>query len=469
MTDTEFKLACSKYIVQMREQEEQLRQLGKTQIKISPDELKKKVEAGIIPKELSDWFINHVREENRRFKEWQQFIKDNPDMPEEERLAQFEGLPRTLSKEESLKWYEEAVNIATFNHLWITSMGDGDVKQTIMGALPAPGKQLYQNAELDDYFGVANAMAGIVYHLIDLLKLKKPTKTLKGIYEAIGTITISYGQNVSLEYQFVASSLKEAEAMVEKYKKIMKTSGLKLWLATWKEANICGSVEFTCPYVDILSCMSDKRRQSYFSVKEKQENWEVMKLLKRTTIKSSQQLAQTKRVRKITRRWIEQPMVNILGGEEEVDVKGYEGAWQEAKYPRMVTLRLLNTPNKKDFAPIFYKNSTLGLDPNAILLAFNIQTRAWQLRSHPKKESNPDWKTLFSLGNVEKTAKKNPSAAKAIIRSKMEDYKEDGIIADYTATKAGITIVAPPIGIDQEGKKNIKKKAPANPPLRATT
>jgi hypothetical protein len=175
--------------------------------------------------------------------------------------------------------------------------------------------------------------------------------------------------------------------------------------------------------------MSDSKRTTTFSVKEKQEYWNITKILKRTTIRKDQIIATAKKKKKTTSSWRQQDLVTIIGGEELVG----------DKYPHAITVRLLDAPNNKEFPPILYKNETLLLDPRAILLAFNTQTRSWHLRT-TRRDSNPKWADLYSLSNIEETAKANPRMAKSIIRKKLENFKSRGIIDSYEETKDGIRI-----------------------------
>ena len=131
---------------------------------------------------------------------------------------------------------------------------------------------------------------------------------------------------------------------------------------------------------------------------------------------------------KTIKRWVQQPLVEILGGERE----------QDEKYPLHVSVRVLGAEiNKKEFAPHRYKKNTLSLHHNDVLLAFMLQTRAAQ---RGDKTSEFDWDSLIKLGNVEGSSKSNPREARAKIRRKMQRYKELDIIENTIEEKTKIKI-----------------------------
>ncbi|OJU79663.1 MAG: hypothetical protein BGO10_02215 [Chlamydia sp. 32-24] len=89
-----------------REVEEYLRSQGDTQISYSPEQIKMLVDSGKLPKELGDWFFKNYEEKRKQYNEIQEFIKNNPEIPPEERYKYFfkEG---PLSPEETAKNCED--------------------------------------------------------------------------------------------------------------------------------------------------------------------------------------------------------------------------------------------------------------------------------------------------------------------------------------------------------------------------
>ena len=70
--------------------------------------------------------------------------------------------------------------------------------------------------------------------------------------------------------------------------------------------------------------------------------------------------------------WIEQPLVEVFGGERLLE--------SEDKYPDAIAIRVLMPKmGGKSFVPALYKNSTLLLNPNDLYLAYIVQTRASQM------------------------------------------------------------------------------------------
>jgi hypothetical protein len=151
----------------------------------------------------------------------------------------------------------------------------------------------------------------------------------------------------------------------------LQEAGLKVWLAHWLMANKQGRVEYSCPMIEMMKLIADEDRESFFSVKEKEEHWALTKILG---------MSKLSRERKIKKRgtdtevvqWVEQPLVEIIGGEKEMTA--------EDKYPTAIAVRvLMPRMDKKGFAPSIYKNTTLSLSPSDMFLAFKLQTRATQM------------------------------------------------------------------------------------------
>jgi hypothetical protein len=109
MNKNDFDKELNKYIVQLKELEPKARQQGDSCMQYSTDKLKKLTETGQMPKELGAWYLEWIKDQNLLFGQWTNFIKNNPEIPEKDRITQFYGLPKTLSHEETLKIYESAL------------------------------------------------------------------------------------------------------------------------------------------------------------------------------------------------------------------------------------------------------------------------------------------------------------------------------------------------------------------------
>lgn len=421
MNENEYSNKIAQYLDQIRELEAQGRQHGTTNMQCTTDDLKKLIKDRKIPKDLGNWYLKWIDEQNRKYKEWKKFIDDNPNMPEKDRLPHFYGA-KTLSPDEMIKQYEDMVNLGKIHNLLLA------VNENINGTPVLPVK-LFKAITDPNQFGISIFITKAMYYLVDLFKLLEKTASHSNTWIAKGSTQDSFGLTISLEYEFQASNREDAEKKLEDYKQLMKTKGVKTWMAYWAVANEHPSPEFTCKFTDILKCMSNKNRSTRFESDEKQRCWETTKILKKTVFKIEKIIRHNKSGDPVTK-WIEQPLVEILGGEIE----------EKEKYPLKVSVKLLASGiNSKDFAPANYNKNTLLLNPNDVLLAYMLQTRAAQLRNseiHPKF----DHESLFKLGNVEQTAISNRREARSKIKRKMATYKKIGIIEDYTEEKSVIRV-----------------------------
>lgn len=363
---------------------------------VTPDSFTQMIEMDTIPKELAERWLKDIEDMGKRARLIEEYRKKNPNATWDEIIQKF-FKPEKTPQEYCI---EPDINKQIFEILW----GNRDLLNQ-----DKIGSQLFLKGNKDD-FGISNILADTMYHLIDLLGTELKN-TYGDYWEAKGTIKDSYGREMRLEYSFQATTKEDAEQRLDEYKHTMRTKGIKTWMAYWKVANERGRPEYTCPFIEVMKCLSDENREAHFSTKEKQECWEITKILKRTTIKMYRP------IRKNRKRWVEQPMVDILGGENEDSTA--------EKYPLTISVRVLSTQVTKDeFAPIIYKSKTLGLNPNDVLLAYVFQTRGFRRGV----DSNYDWNSLYQLGNVQKTAEKNTRMAKSIIRRKLKNMEKAEII-----------------------------------------
>ena len=271
MDKDEFDKKYHKLNDQLRELEVQNHQQGKSRVEYSIDELKRLIESGKIHNELGGWYIKWIEEQNRQCPKWQKFFKSNKNLPEEDRMKLFYGLPRELSSEETLSRYEEAVKLGQMHNLLLVDVGTDNVNRVERPVGLGQKNQLFKHADPEDNFGICYALANATFYLLDLLEVK-PIKSYGDNWTATGRANDSYGRSISLVYDFQASSTAEAEKILEKYKKIMVTKGILVWLAYWMVANKMGRPEYTCPYIDIMKCTIGKNRTSRFESKERQRH-----------------------------------------------------------------------------------------------------------------------------------------------------------------------------------------------------
>lgn len=290
-------------------------------------------------------------------------------------------------------------------------------------------KTLFNNIDQNEDMGIVRALVDSLYHLERILSDMKLSNLYENVYVAKGSIVNSKGETISLEYTFRSASSSSASSALEDYKRIMIKKGLRTWMAYWCTANQKGTVEYQCSLTEVMKWTAGENRESYFSQKEKGEFWSLTRMLEMTKLSRSKvekRLNKTKEKSFI--QWIEQPLVEICGGERPLD----------GNCPIGLSVRVL-MPNigKKSYAPAFYKISTLGLNPNDIHLAFIIQTRASQMGYG---DLFFKWDYLFEIGNLQQTAISNLRTAKSKIRVKMDKLKKERIIEFCDEQDNGLTI-----------------------------
>ncbi len=422
------KEVIEKHKDNMKSAEDYLRNYkGDSQISYTPHHIKKLMEENIIPKELGLWWLKRTDEMSRDFHEKQEFIKNNPNLSQEERMGLFYKSGE-LSPEETAKSYEDA---ALSSELYICLLQNRQFLDLDFSIPEKINKKLFANIDIKKDIGIVRAIADSIYHLGKILREMTHEKLYENMYVAKGNAINSKGETITLEYTFRASTSEDADIAMQEYKNIMLKKGLKTWMAYWCSANEFGMVEYKCQLVDVMKWSADDERESYFSQKEKEEFWALTKMLGMTKLSRSKIVRKQGKGREY-RQWIEQPLVEIFGGERLLET--------EDKYPASIAVRVL-MPNmgRKSFVPATYNISTAKLNPSEIYLPFIIQTRASQMQ-RGEKEIFFEWDYLFELGNLQQTAISNSRMAKAKIRQKMEKLKTGNIIEGYEEELIGINV-----------------------------
>ena len=410
-----------------KEVEEYFSTQGDAQVLYSPMDIKMFIDSGCISKELGDWFFKDYEEKLQQHKEMCEFKKNHPDMSPEESIKHFfkEG---PLSPEETAKAYEDgALRGELLMHLLKN-------RHLLTNEIPIPvnsTQSLFEGINIEQEFGIANCISNSLYHLEELLKNMEITKLYENMYEAKSSVKNTKGEAISLNYSFQASTQEEADKILESYKSVMITKGLKVWLAHWLMANKQGRVEYGCPMIEIMKLISDDEREAFFSVKEKEEHWSLTKMLGMSKLSRERKIKKRGTSSEVVQ-WVEQPLVEILGGEKEMSA--------EDKYPSAIAVRvLMPRMDKKGFAPSLYKNSTLSLSPSDLFLAFKLQTRAAQ-RDRGNCKLHVDWDFIFEAGNLQITALSNHRGAKAKARKKMDRLQESEIIEKWDEELMGVCV-----------------------------
>jgi hypothetical protein len=397
-----------------------------TQLSYTPEHIKMLVDSGHLPRELGDWFFQRYEEERKRHADMIKLKNDNPNMTPEEFLGHF-FKPGELSQEETVKHYNDmSSNIELYMYL----LQNRELLETDPVISEKINKTLFKNFDSSEDMGIVHAVADSLYHLSKILKEMTCKHSYENMYVATGSHTNTKGEKITLEYSFRAVSEDDALIALQEYKNLMLKKGLKTWMAYWCSANELGRIEYKCPLTEVMKWSADEERESYFSQKEKEEFWYLTKMLGLTKLSRSKIKRTSKG--KQAEEWIEQPLVQIFGGERLLE--------NDDNLPSSIAVRIL-MPNmgKKSFAPTLYKISTLKLHPNDIYLAFIIQTRAAQMK-RGELALFFDWDYLFELGNLQQTAISNSRMARAKIRQKMDKFKTGQIIETCEEQLIGMSV-----------------------------
>lgn len=406
---------------------EYMRSQGNAQVSYSTQDIENLIERGLLPKELADWFFKDYENKRKQWLEMEDFAKNNPDLSAEERLKHFfkEG---PLSIEETIQFYEDTARSGELLMLLIKN------RHLLSGEVPIPSlpiQPLFRDVNPEEEFGIANCISNSLYHLEDLLKNMELSKLHENFYDARGSIKNSKGEAISLSYCFPASTQEEAEKTLKDYKSVMISKGLKVWFAHWQMANKHGRVEYGCPMIEIMKLVADENRESFFSVKEKEEYWAITKMLGMSKLSRERKIKKRGTANEIMQ-WVEQPLVEILGGEKEMAA--------EDKYPTSIAVRVLMPKiDKKGFAPHIYSNRIQKLHPSDTYLAYKIQTRASQL-GRGTRDLHVDWDFIIEAGNLQTTAFSNPRGAKAKARKKMDRLQQSDIIEKWDEELLGVCV-----------------------------
>jgi len=422
----QYENIIEKHKEKIREVEAYTREHGNDQVSYTPEQIKALVDSGYIPKELGEWELKHIEEINKKHKEMHEFKKNNPNMSPDEFMNHFFKKGH-LSTDETIKFYEDTALGGLFLKFILEN------KHLLTGDVTDPNKltaALFKNVDPNTSFGIERFMTDSIYHLENLLKEMELMHIHSTVYEAIGCTSNSKKEEIKLSYIFHASSKEEAENLLAEYKKTMATKGLKIWMAHWLMANETGKLEYACPMIEVMKRVAEEDREAFFSTKEKEEHWAITRMLGTSKLRRERKIKKRGSGKEVVQ-WIEQPLLEILGGEKELET--------DNKYPNLIAVRVLVPMDEKGFVPAIYNNSTILLRPSDVFIAFKIQTRAAQ-RGHGTKTLRFDWDFLFEAGNLQATAISKKAVAKAQTRKKMDRLKENKIIEEWEENLIGMDI-----------------------------
>jgi hypothetical protein len=400
-------------------------------IRFSTQTVRELAEAGLISKEVSDWF----------FENEEQLLNGPPKFSPKDHSFSLEDLRQ--NPEKAITDLNDLMSNAK------TAILSGQLIMCLLQHQNIPTQRtLFTDADGTENFGISNCISNALYHLKEILEKTALVQMSDNMYEARGKITNATGEAIGLTYSFPASSQEEAEKALSEYKSAMLTKGLKTLLAHWVMANRQGNFDFACPMIEIMKLSSDEDRESFFSVKEKEEHWAITKMLGMSRL-SRERTCKKRGTNTPVVQWIEQPLVEIIGGEKEMTA--------EDKYPTMLAVRVLMPRiDKKGFAPNVYVTRLLRLGNSDILLAYKMQTRSAQM-GRGSRELHFDWDFIFEAGNLQTTANTKKAVAKAQARKKMDRLQESGVIEKWDEELLGVRVT--PVKQTRKKKTENKEKA----------
>ena len=418
----QYQHLIDKYKLTINEVETYLREKNNTSIEYTTEQIKLLAEAGYLPKELWDYHCRKIQEDSEQKYKFRKIKEDNNSLGTKELFPAHQ-----LSPSETVKFYEDAALGGLFLKFLVEN------RHLLTGDATDPNKltaALFKDVDPNKNFGIERFMTDSIYHLENLLKEMELTHIHSTVYEAVGRTSNSKKEEIKLSYTFQASSEEDAQKLLAEYKKIMATKGLKIWMSHWLMANETGKLEYACPMIEIMKRMTEEDRQAFFSTKEKEEHWAITRMLGNSKLRRERKVKKRGSGREVVQ-WIEQPLLEILGGEKELET--------ENKYPTLVAVRVLVPMDEKGFVPAIYKNSTILLSPSDVFIAFKIQTRATQ-RGYGSKVLSFDWDFLFEAGNLQTTATSKKAVAKAQTRKKMDRLQKHEIIEKWEENLLGMDI-----------------------------
>lgn len=386
---------------------------------LSIDHIKALIDHQQLSPGIAESFLQQTIENHEKSQALCKFIQQNPNYTKTE----IESFANSLIKKTMDEQIEEAQKFAQFHneliHNWEKSLEvfNKSNKQEI---------GFFNEANIEDSFGMSRQVTDLVSRLKEILETSQLIIE-NNMYIIHGEIKDSYGNDIILKYKLNTSNQDEADKLHKTYKAIMTTKGLKIFMGCWKKANEHYGLSYSCPMIEIMKITSSQERISTFSVKEKQEHWDIIKMLEGTILYLERNIQKGK---KGITQWIEQRLLEVLGGEKE----------KNNLYPDIIAINVLKLQPDIKFFPAIFKNNTLGLHPNDVFLAFYIQNRASQFN---KGESwlTIDWQLLYYLSGLQQTSTANKRLAKSKIKNKIKALKTKSIIEEWSEYPDGIRVM----------------------------
>lgn len=398
---------------------------------LSIDHIKSLINYKQLSPGLAESVLQQIIDNNEKSEAFQNFFQQKPNYTK----LEIETFASSLTTKTIDEQTEEAEKFAQFHNEIINNW------EKSLEIFKKSNKQeigFFTNANIEDSFGMSRQVTDLVSRLKEILEVSQLIKTRDGFFIIEGKIKDSYGNDIILKYELNTYNQDDANKFHKDYKTIMTTKGLKIFMGCWKQANEHYGLSFSCPMIEVMKATASEERTSTFSVKEKQEHWDITKMLAGTRLYIEKNIQKGK---SNIIQWLEQPLIEILGGEKE----------KNNSYPNIIAINVLKLQPDIKFFPAIFKNNTLGLHPNDSYLAFYIQNRANQFN---KGDSwlTIDWQLLYFFSGLQQTSNTNKGLAKTKIRNKMKTLKTKSIIEEWSEYPDGIRVMP------KTQKKIIKKQ-----------
>ena len=421
MNQDEFKEKITERITKLRSLTTKIKDRKNTQISHTVKDLKRFMQEGIIPQNIGKYCLDNFDNTIREHDNFQKFIADNPNLSGEDRLRRFYNLPRTLTPEETLKSYDDAINSIEIHNILITNtlpLSD----QNKDNLLPS----FYKSIESDEY-GIARLFADLLNNSHKIhSSMIKPEPICDGKYIWKKVNKNSLGDTIRLEHRFSASCQEKANEKAQIFLQRFNGKQRKILHACWKLATQQHSRTVECSLLELMKTAYPERKT--FKVEERAEAYQDLLELSQTNYlitKAKQSGGKNKETNSFVI-----PFLTILS--LSTLEKRNPNNKQSETYPNKLTYIL--APNrlleKKKIYNVGagFKNKTIGLRANDIPFAEFLQIRKSQVMkvnyiTFSKRDE------LMRLAGLDKI--KGTGMANKRLLEKLGRYKEKGIIKSF--------------------------------------
>lgn len=421
MNQEEYNKVLNQYMSQIRELEV-TRQPGDTNLQYTTDDLKKLMDTGKIPKEIGEYELKRIAEQNHKFKEWHKYITDNPNLTKEDKIARFFGSPRTLTQEEVLKSYEDMAKFMQIHNLLLVS---GLPDQNESNAFPT---QFFKTIQSDE-FGMSRLIADPLNNIHKLLEKDiAPERINEDQYIWQDECENSQGDKIRLEYRFKAPNQEEANKQTQEYIRRLRGRQKKIYEACWALASKRLSRIITCNLTELLLiAYPDRKNKHSFSIEQKLECFLDMLDLSQTKLIVTKRMQESSKKKNQINSFL-LPFITI----HKTSTYNMASEKKSERYPNSLSFSVLHNPmyERESMYNVGagLKHKTLELRPEDTMLAEYIQIRKSQLMTgnhiifHERE-------ALFKLAGLEGI--EHVGMANKRLLDKFGRIQDKGIILNY--------------------------------------